>query len=74
MNINLAKIALGFVVAAEWLFTGTKRGAERKAWVIKQLYGQLPDFVVGNITQDEFSALVDDAVADMKDLLQAAAE
>lgn len=73
-NINIANVALGFVIAAQYIFTGSKRGEERKTWVIKQLYSQLPSDITATLTEDEFSTVTEGAVSTMKTLLQAVAD
>lgn len=58
-----------FVLAAETYITGTKKGAERKEWVIDQFYAKLPSIVTQFVTKDELSEYIEWAVGKMKKYL-----
>lgn len=58
-----------FVLAAETYITGTKKGAERKEWVIDKFYSALPKIVTQFITKEQVSDYVETAVTMMKEHL-----
>lgn len=74
MTINWAEIALVFVLAAEQYITGTKKGAERKEWVINKIYEVLPDVVTALLPRDTLDDLIENAVQQMKKMLAEQAE
>lgn len=71
---NLASLALLLVKLAEYSFTGTKRGAEKKAQVFSWLYEVLPDNIAEKIPRDDLEIYVERAVAEMKRGLEMAAQ
>jgi len=75
MSINWAEIALIFVYAAEQYITGTKKGAERKEWVMNKIYEVLPDIITKLLPRETLDGLIENAVGQMKaQLKEAAAE
>lgn len=74
MSINWAEIVYIFVLAAEQYITGTKKGAERKEWVINKIYDALPDIVTKLLPRDTLDGLIETAVTEMKKHLAEAAE
>jgi len=72
-NIDWESLILIFVLAAEQYITGTKKGAERKEWVIDQFYSRLPDILTKLVTKDMLSDLIEKAVTTMKEQLMAKA-
>lgn len=74
MSINWAEIALVFVYAAEKYITGTKKGAERKEWVMNKIYEVLPDIITKLLPREMLDGLIENAVAQMKEQLAQQAE
>lgn len=74
MSINWAEIVYIFVLAAEEYITGTKKGAERKEWVMNKIYEVLPDIITKLLPRDTLDGIIESAVQQMKVALAAKAE
>lgn len=74
MSINWAEIVYIFVLAAEQYITGTKKGAERKEWVMNKIYEVLPDIITKFLPRETLDAAVESGVQKMKATLAAKAE
>jgi len=68
-NIDWSEIILVFVLAAEQYIKGTKKGAERKEWVINKFYDLLPDILTQFVSREMLSELIEKAVVKMKEKL-----
>jgi len=66
MSINWAEIVYIFVLAAEEYITGTKKGAERKEWVMNKIYEVLPDIITKLLPRDTLDGIIESAVQQMK--------
>lgn len=71
---RIAGVAYMAVRAAEYVFTGTKRGAERKAQCIDWIYNILPDALKTFISRDTLADFVEQAWSQMVNGLEAAAQ
>ena len=71
---NVFNLLYKLVVRAEEVFDGTKRGQEKKAWVIERIHAMLPGWAKILITEKEIDALIEAAVDKMKEALKNAAK
>jgi len=66
MSIDWLEIVYIFVLAAEQYITGTKKGAERKEWVMNKIYEVLPDIITKFLPRETLDGLIENAVEQMK--------
>jgi len=71
MTIDWKEIVLVFMMAAEAYITGTKKGAERKAWVIDQVYSLLPEIVTKLLPRETLEDLIENSMSELRKRLQA---
>lgn len=62
-------ILYNLVCSAEMHFEGSGRGAEKKAWVIKEIHAMLPAWVKILVSEVDIDNLIELAVEEMKKIL-----
>lgn len=69
MELDWKWIVYLLVLAAEQYIKGTKKGAERKEWVLDQIYSHLPSIVSTLLPRETAEDLIEQGVTMMKEHL-----
>lgn len=71
---QIAELVYIFMLAAEQYVQGTKRGAERKEWVMARFYSALPSAITNTIPRSMLDGMIESCMSKLKEKLAEAAE
>lgn len=71
---EIANVVLLLMQLAEYIITGTKKGAERKESVIAWFYALLPAAVTKRVSREQLDGIIESSMSALKKELADAAE